>query len=131
MKETLKRRIVFLWILIMVGFVLHNLTDVLPLFWGVDIALDASGEAPQGLILFMMLLSFLVPGAGCLCMLYGSHRWLMWGNVGLAMLVMLFNFSHSVELLETANWGQYIILPMMDVLGVLLFVASVRLIGVK
>ena len=131
MKETLKRRIVFLWILVMVGFVLHNLADALPLFWGVDVAMEASGEASQGLILFMMLLSFLVPGAGCLCMLYGSHRGWLWANLLLATLVMLFNFFHSCELAETGNWGQWVILPLMDVLGILLVIDAVRVLRKK
>lgn len=125
--ERLKRRIVFLWVLVMLGFALHNVADVLPLFWGVNVAVDASGEAPQGVLLFMMLLSFLVPGAGCLCMLYGSHRGLCWVNMILAVVVMLFNFFHSSELAGAANWGQFVILPLMDILGILLVVDSVRL----
>lgn len=125
--ERLRKRIVFLWVFVMVGFTLHNVVDVMPIFWGANVAIDASGAVPQGLLLLMMMFSFLIPGVGCLCILYGTRRWMQWLNVVLATVVMLFNFVHSIELADADNWGQFVVLPMMDILGVLLWVDSIRL----
>ena len=39
-------RVIALWIAIMVGFTMHNLTDMMPLFWNVDMVVESSGTAP-------------------------------------------------------------------------------------
>ena len=120
-------RVIALWITIMVGFTLHNLADVMPLFWNVDIVVEPSGTAPSGLLFFMMAVSYLIPVIGLLCVSYTRKAFGTMCNIVLAMLVMLFNLFHSSELFMNFNPVQLAILPVMDVLGILLVVDSVRL----
>ena len=48
-------KVSLLWVIIMVGFMAHIITDMLPAFWGVNIAMpDATGVAPTGMMLFMI-----------------------------------------------------------------------------
>ena len=43
--ETLKIKIVVLWVAVICGFALHTLADLLPLFWGENITIEATGNA--------------------------------------------------------------------------------------
>ena len=44
--ETKVSKVSLIWVTIMVGFAMHMLADMLPAFWGADIAMpDATGEA--------------------------------------------------------------------------------------
>ena len=129
--EKYRTRAVALWILLSAGFALHCVADVLPIFWSVDVAVDASAQMPQAMLLFMMSLSFFVPAVGVLSLLYSDSRWTRAVNSCWRVAVMLFNFVHSAELGTLANWGQLAILPLMDVLGVLLVADSVRLCRAK
>ena len=52
------------------GFAFHCIADLLPLFWSADIAADNSGTAPEGMLLLMMALSYLIPAIGILCLLF-------------------------------------------------------------
>lgn len=38
--ETLKIKIVVLWVAVICGFALHTLADLLPLFWGENITIE-------------------------------------------------------------------------------------------
>ena len=120
-------RVIALWITIMVGFTLHNLADMMPLFWNADIVVEPAGTAPTGLLFFMMAVSYLIPVIGLLCVSYTRNTFGTMCNFVLALLVMLFNLFHSSELFMNFNPVQLAILPVMDVLGILLFVDSVRL----
>ena len=51
--ETLKIKIVVLWVAVICGFALHTLADLLPLFWGENITIEATGNAPAGLLAFL------------------------------------------------------------------------------
>ena len=44
----LKRRIAFLWALIMGGFAIHSLADLMPLFWSEDISIVFIEEFDNG-----------------------------------------------------------------------------------
>ncbi len=87
----------------MVSFTMHNLTDMMPLFWNVDMVVEPSGTAPTGLLFFMMAISYLIPVIGLLCVSYMRKTFGAVSNIVLA------------------------ILPVMDVLGILLVVDSVKL----
>ena len=66
------QKIIALWLMTICGFACHSLTDILPMFWGKDMAVVATnGNVDYGMIVFMMTLSFGQTGkcrAGC------SHR---------------------------------------------------------
>ena len=54
-------KIAILWVAVMCGLTLHSLADLMPLFWNEAIAISETGHAPEGLLTFMMSISYLVP----------------------------------------------------------------------
>ncbi len=90
------------------------------MFWGKNMVVVATdGNVDQGMIVFMMTLSFLIPACGVLCMLVkGKVTKVV--NAVLAVLIALFNIAHAFMELPSDNAGQYIVMPMMIVIGVIL-----------
>ena len=126
--ETKVSKVSLIWVIIMVGFAMHMLADMLPAFWGADIAMpDATGEAPTGMMLFMIGMAFFVPMCGLLCMNYRSCKAMRVINLVLAALMMLFNIFHASELIMEFSLVQLLIHPVMAALGVFLFVYSLRM----
>ena len=126
--ETKVSKVSLIWVTIMVGFAMHMLADMLPAFWGADIAMpDATGEAPTGMMLFMIGMAFFVPMCGLLCMNYRSCKAMRVINLVLATLMMLFNIFHASELIMEFSPVQLLIHPVMAALGVFLFVYSLRM----
>jgi len=115
-------KILFLWLMIISGFACHTLTDMLPMFWGKDMAVVATdGNVDQGMIVFMMTLSYLIPVCGMLCLLTDCHAKLSRTvNAVLAVIIALFNVAHAFMELPSDNAGQYVILPVMVVIGCIL-----------
>lgn len=68
-----KNRIILFWVLTIVGFLTHSLTDALPAFWGESIA-AAEGPAPVGMISFMVCMTYLIPVVGILLMAIDSIK---------------------------------------------------------
>lgn len=119
-------KISVLWLLTICGFACHSICDVLPLFWGKNMAVAATdGDVDQGMIVFMMTLSFLIPTCGVLCMLAKAKTTKII-NAVLAVLIALFNIAHAFMELPSDNAGQYIIMPMMIVIGVTLAWYSIK-----
>lgn len=119
-------KISVLWLLTICGFACHSICDVLPLFWGKNMAVAATdGNVDQGMIVFMMTLSFLIPACGVLCML-AKVKTAKIINAVLAVLIALFNIAHAFMELPSDNAGQYIIMPMMIVIGVTLAWYSIK-----
>lgn len=130
--ETKISKVSLIWVIIMVGFAMHMLADMLPAFWGADIAMpDATGEAPMGMMLFMIGMAFFVPMCGLLCMNYRNCKAMRIINLVLACIMMLFNIFHASELLMEFSPVQLLIHPVMVVLGIYLFVYSLRLVKRK
>lgn len=122
-------KVSLLWVIIMVGFMAHIAADILPAFWGANIAMpDSTGEASMGMIMFMMTMAFFVPMCGLLCMNYRKFKVMRVINLVFATVMMLFNFFHTSELFMEFNPVQLIILLAMAVLGVYLFVYSLRMV---
>ena len=125
-------KVSLLWVIIMVGFMAHIAADILPAFWGANIAMpDSTGEASMGMIMFMMTMAFFVPMCGLLCMNYRKFKVMRVINLVFATVMMLFNFFHTSELFMEFNPLQLIILLAMAVLGVYLFVYSLRMVKEK
>ena len=122
----LKRRIAFLWALIMGGFAIHSLADLMPLFWSEDISISDVGAAPAGMLVFMMAVSYLIPVAGILCVLYSSSKAASVINAALAVFTGLFCIAHMAELVNEFNPVQLVILPVMAAVGVLLATDSIK-----
>ena len=110
-------KISVLWLLTICGFAAHSICDVLPMFWGKNMAVVATdGNVDQGMIVFMMTLSYLIPVCGILCVLWKAKA-LKVINAVLAVLVGLFNIAHAFMELPSDNAGQYVIMPMMILVG--------------
>ena len=130
--ETKISKVSLIWVIIMIGFAMHMLADMLPAFWGADIAMpDATGEAPVGMMLFMIGMAFFVPMCGLLCMNYRNCKAMRIINLVLACIMMLFNIFHATELLMEFSPVQLLIHPVMMLLGIYLFVYSLRLVKRK
>ena len=108
--------------MIISGFACHTLTDMLPMFWGKDMAVVATdGNVDQEMIVFMMTLSYLVPVCGMLCLQTDCRAKLSRTvNAVLAVIIALFNVAHAFMELPSDNAGQYVILPVMVVIGCVL-----------
>jgi len=91
------------------------------MFWGKDMAVVATdGNVDQGMVVFMMTLAFLLPACGVLCVLAGKGKALKVVNAVLALLLALFSVAHAFMELPSDNKGQYVILPMMMVVSIIL-----------
>jgi len=124
MKRNIK--ITTLWLLTISGFASHCLADFLPIFWGKNLAVMAQdGIADQGMIALMMTLAFLIPTLGILCAI-STAKFLHIVNAVLAVLIALFNVAHAVMELPSDNAGQYIVLPLMIIIGLVLAYHSVK-----
>lgn len=118
--EISKFKITVLWVAVMCGLALHSLADLLPLFWNVNIAMDTSGTAPDGLLAFMMIISYLIPIAGILCTLYGNKRPCLMTNGILSAFMLIFNIFHLSELFMDFNAVQLPLLPVILTISIFL-----------
>ncbi|MBQ8957176.1 MAG: hypothetical protein IJ057_01520 [Bacteroidales bacterium] len=127
-----RSQIIVLWLMTMGGFACHTIMDLLPLFWNQSIAIDNSGTVPQPMLLMMATLSLLLPACGIFCLLPTQpKRWLLWVNTVIASIIGLFNIAHAFMELPSENAAQYIIMPLMIVIGVCLAWKSWQLLRVK
>jgi len=119
-------KICVLWLLTICGFASHSICDVLPMFWGKNMAVAATdGNVDQGMIVLMMTLSFLIPAIGVLCTMW-ERKALKAVNAVLAGLIALFNVAHACMELPSDNAGQYVMMPMMVIVGAVLACESVK-----
>lgn len=120
-------KVSFMWVVIMIGFAMHMLTDLLPIFWGANVTMpDATGEASVGMMAFMIFLSFFMPMCGLLCMQYRSSKTMRLINFVLATIMMVFNILHASELFMEFSPVQLMIHPVMIIAGIYLFIFSRR-----
>lgn len=120
-------KVSFMWVVIMVGFAMHMLADLLPIFWGANVTMpDATGEASVGMMAFMIFLSFFMPMCGLLCMQYRSSKTMRIINFVLATIMMVFNILHASELIMEFSLVQLMIHPVMIIAGIYLFIFSRR-----
>lgn len=114
---TRSTKIAVLWLLTICGFACHILCDVLPMFWGKDMAMMATdGNVDQGMIVFMMALSFLVPACGIFCLM-SRRKYLKIANAVLALFLFLLSVAHTFMELPFDNAGMYVIMPIMIIIG--------------
>ena len=123
-----RQKIVMLWLMTICGFACHTLTDMLPMFWGINMAVVATdGNVDYGMIIFMMIVSFLIPVCGLFCLLIDCKaKLLRIVNAVLAVVIGLFNVAHACMELPSENAGQYVIMPVMIVTGLALAWHSVK-----
>ncbi len=120
-----RNKVVTFWILTIVGFLTHSLTDAMPAFWGESIA---AMEPPTstGMIAFMMTLTYLVPVIGILLVVYGG-KICKTINAVLACIMAFFTIFHMSELIMEFNAAQLVTMPMMAVIAIIMARESIRL----
>ena len=120
-------KIAILWVAVMCGLTLHSLADLMPLFWNEAIAISETGHAPEGLLTFMMSISYLVPVCGILLSLYGKTRsWNILNGLR-ATFILLFNLFHTCELFTDFSIVQLPLLPVILIVSAILCVMSWKL----
>ena len=85
----------------------------------------------MGMMVFMIGMAFFVPMCGLVCMNYRNCKAMRVINLVLACVMMLFNIFHATELLMEFSPVQLFIHPVMVVLGIYLFIYSLRLVKRK
>lgn len=120
-----KHKIIVFWILTIVGFLSHSLTDAMPAFWGESIA-AMQPPASTGMIAFMMTISYLIPVIAILLLIYGGKT-SKTVNMVLAFVMALFTVLHLSELIEEFNSAQLVIMPMMAVIAIIMAKESLKL----
>lgn len=93
-------KITILWIVVMCGLAIHTLADLMPLFWSENIAISQNGQAPTGMLVFMMVLTYLIPVVGILCTMFWNGRHGNMVNAILATIMALFNSAHCFEMVD-------------------------------
>ena len=123
---TKQTEIILLWTLIVLGILAHSQIDMLPAFWGQSIVAMPADSAPAGMIAFMAALSYTLPVASVLLLVYGKGRGMRVANAVLACLYGVFCILHMGEWIGDFNPVQLTVMPLMAVIGVILAVQSVR-----
>ncbi len=121
------QKIITLWGLVLVGFLAHNIADLLPIFWAVDVAVEHAEEAPVGMMAFMAIITYTLPAVGIATTMYGRGRGAALVNLILAAVMALFNVLHDGgELIMAFNPVQVFVLPFVLCFSILLAVESFK-----
>ena len=83
------QKIITLWGLVLAGFLAHNIADLLPIFWAVDVAVEHAEEAPVGMMAFMAIITYTLPAVGIATTMYGRGRGAALVNLILAAVMAL------------------------------------------
>ena len=121
------QKIITLWGLVLAGFLAHNIVDLLPIFWAVDVAVEHAEEAPVGMMAFMAIIPYTLPAVGIATTMYGRGRGAALVNLILAAVMALFNVLHDGgELIMAFNPVQVFVLPFVLCFSILLAVESFK-----
>lgn len=121
------QKIITLWVLVLAGFLAHNIVDLLPIFWAVDVAVEHAEEAPVGMMAFMAIITYTLPAVGIVTTMYGrGRRGAALVNI-LAAIMALFNVLHDGgELIMAFNPVQVFVLPFVLCFSILLALESFK-----
>lgn len=122
------QKIITLWGLVLAGFLAHNIVDLLPIFWAVDVAVEHAEEAPVGMMAFMAIITYTLPAVGIVTTMYGrGRRGAALVNLILAAIMALFNVLHDGgELIMAFNPVQVFVLPFVLCFSILLALESFK-----
>ena len=121
------QKIITLWGLVLAGFLAHNIGDLLPIFWAVDVAVEHAEEAPVGMMAFMAIITYTLPAVGIATTMYGRGRGAALVNLILSAVMALFNVLHDGgQLIMAFNPVQVFVLPFVLCFSILLAVESFK-----
>lgn len=123
-----RTKMVTLWGILMLGYLCHTLTDMMPLFFGVDIKVDGMDASMlTAMTTFMTGACFFIPVIATLCLLYSSARWVCLTERVLAIIYLVLNVFHLSDLVMNFATAQLLVLPLQVIICVLLVKESFKL----
>jgi len=94
---------------------------MMPMFWGKNISIASDGLVDYGMIVMIITISFLMPVCGILSVMSEmKSKALKIVNTVLAVLIALFNVAHACMELPSENTAQYLVMPLLIIIGLLL-----------
>lgn len=105
-------RIIILWMLLIIGYILHAIYHLSEIFFGIDIKLpEANGTVPPIVHLFRIVLEV---GTMIIVLFWlkTQHQFLVWFSFVWSVLLFILNAVHWVEALSTElnNYSQVALL---------------------
>lgn len=123
-----KSKIVALWLVLMLGLIVHTMLEILPLFAGESIAVESQEVNSAMLTTFSAVIMFLIPVVGILFTLYARNRGTAIVALVIASLYGVANLLHMSDLFQEFSWGQCAVLPINLLINILLILEIVQLV---
>ena len=117
---------VVLWTLVIMGFLAHTMADVMPAFWGEQIVTMPTPAHSRELIAMMLGVCYTLPVLAIFLVLWGKHK--AWGviHVLLTFIFTALCLLHMLEWIDEFNPVQLTVMPLMGLIGLILFVKSIK-----
>lgn len=121
-------KIILLWLVLMVGYTNHSLTDLMPQFWGLPVAFeDMPAEQMPVMLLMNAVFFFLIPFLAILLVMYGRARWTRITAKVIAVLYVVMNALHPMELIDYFRLPQALVMPLLLVVSIFIAVETFKL----
>ena len=125
---TNREKIVVLWVVFFLGMTTHSLLAIIPIFFGVDVAMpDSTGVVPAPMM-WMMLFFWLLPMIIIVGTLITEVNWFRTTNFVISLLFTLFNIWHPIGHLKESpvDPRQIVLLIFVLAFGILLNIVSFK-----
>lgn len=111
-----------LWLLFILGGLIHTMMELLPLFFVSSIVVDGGSSEHIMPAVWFTLIMYMIPMLLILAIQFIEATWLRVINLVAAVIALLLNISHPAELFEAPeiNIPQLILMSFLIVLSVLL-----------
>lgn len=123
-----RTKIIILWAIFLFGMTVHTILALIPIFYGVDIAIpEATGKVPS-VMLWIMFLSLLIPMILILAVSFIEYVWFRISNFVLSIIFTIMNTYHLIgHAGETpVDPCQIVLLTFVLISGVMLNIVSYR-----
>lgn len=117
---------VVLWTLVIMGFLAHTMADVMPAFWGEQIVTMPTPAHSRELIAMMLGVCYTLPVLAIFLALWGKHKAWRIIHVLLTFIFTALCLLHMLEWIDEFNPVQLIVMPLMGLIGLILFVKSIK-----
>jgi|ACQI01.1.fsa_nt_gi uncharacterized membrane protein len=119
---SLTQKLINLWLVIVAGFIIHNMLNILPLFFDQSIAAEGADAAQIAGATWMMLVFFTLPLLMVLLIQMCNPNRIKYVNMVVAGLFLLLNVTHPMELIgqEPFAWHQLILMVFIAIVNIAL-----------